>query len=108
MLGDPNITFEDFKQLRLVCKMFDALWSPVVLSRLLLFPQSKPADIITHLDYLARNPGHTAKVEALSLKNWGMTSGPNFFDRLKPSKRRGWITGTIIFLARLLILPSKS
>lgn len=103
-----DVTFEHFKELRLVCKVFDALWSPVVLSRLLLFPPSKPIDILTHLDYLAHNPDYTAQFQALSLRNWAMGSGANPLDSPKPSRRRGFFMGSIVFLARLMILPPKS
>src|SRR6266704_6704779 len=37
---DPDTTFNDLKPLRLVCKAFDTIWSPLILSAISIFPRS--------------------------------------------------------------------
>src|SRR6266478_2208255 len=51
---DPDTTFNDLKPLRFVCKSFDTIWSPLVLSTISIFPRSAdhPCDVSEHLSHL--------------------------------------------------------
>jgi len=76
LLRDPDTTFEDFKALRLVCKIFDAVWSPVVLFHLSI---SRRHDCLFHqLRHLMQGAGPLPHFRALTLRNWGYAHPSRF------------------------------
>jgi hypothetical protein len=68
LLRDPDMTLEDFKPLRLVCKAFDVIWSPVVLFR--LFLTRRTGDPVERLDNLIKKP--CLQFQALTLEDRAM------------------------------------
>ena len=76
LLRDPDTTFEHFKALRLVCKTFDAVWSPVVLFRLSI---SRRRDcFFQQLHHLMQGESLLPHCRALTLRNWGHVHGGPF------------------------------
>ncbi|KAM6495334.1 hypothetical protein JOM56_009957 [Amanita muscaria] len=66
---DPDITFGELRSLRLVCKTFDAVWSAVVNTNLVLFPGGP--DNLVQLRYLVDGKGkaYSAVYKTLTIKN---------------------------------------
>jgi hypothetical protein len=74
-IRDPDTTFNDLKPLRLVCKTFDIIWSPLVLSAISMFPRTvnNPDDILEnlrHLHHLIYSPYHAKQFNTLIIRNW--------------------------------------
>ncbi|KIL67136.1 hypothetical protein M378DRAFT_160131 [Amanita muscaria Koide BX008] len=73
VLRDPYTTFEDYKSLRLVCKLFDLVWSPVVLNHIVFFPLGPGwhDDIRAQLRHLERNTNNNLSLaNTLTIKDW--------------------------------------
>ncbi|KAM6500161.1 hypothetical protein JOM56_003175 [Amanita muscaria] len=77
VLRDPYTTFEDYKSLRLVCKLFDLVWSPVVLNHLVFFPlgpgwrHDDDIRLRAQLRHLERNTNNNLSfANTLTIQDW--------------------------------------
>lgn len=81
-LKDPNMTFHDLQVLRLVCRTFNAILAPYVLSCICLFRDEK--DLLGNLrqlrTLLSSKPNqHLSMADTLILKEWTWIYGVSPF-----------------------------
>lgn len=80
LLKDPDVTYNYLKCLRLVCKLFDLLWSPVVLVNLSLFPNNLIHGF--NPEYLGQlvDGKNLHTFNTVTVKNWHyLNSGLHYF-----------------------------
>ncbi|KIL57919.1 hypothetical protein M378DRAFT_171228 [Amanita muscaria Koide BX008] len=70
LITDPETTISQLRSLRLVCKLFDTLWSPMVMHNMTLFT-GDPIHHVNRLFDIVRDKGTTAAfTTTLTLRNW--------------------------------------
>lgn len=109
LLGDPDVEFRQLRKLRLVCRIFYYLWSPIVSSNMVLF-QSGVATSIRSLRYLVHHECKKPTYKTITINDWHHL--PTDMERLYCSKWQ--ITRRIKALLRvvrtkhhMIILPKK-
>ncbi|KAM6501862.1 hypothetical protein JOM56_001839 [Amanita muscaria] len=71
LLRDPYTHISQLRILRLVCQLFDIIWSPVVLSNILLFSRYQTHhDRAKYLRSLVHRKGNTLSCATITLQNW--------------------------------------
>ncbi|KIL65335.1 hypothetical protein M378DRAFT_538548 [Amanita muscaria Koide BX008] len=74
LLDDSDVTPGELRSLRLVCKSFNVILAPVVMTNMILFPsplfsQSRH-DVIHHLHCLVHHKCNTTTYTTLTIRNW--------------------------------------
>ncbi|KAF8625133.1 hypothetical protein AX17_006912 [Amanita inopinata Kibby_2008] len=77
LLGDPDTTMADYKPLRLVCRLYDVIWSPIVLRHILVFRKNHNVlDDLTsdprfqQLLDLLHKPERLCYTETITIDSW--------------------------------------
>lgn len=87
LLRDPDTTFSHLKPLRLVCRVFDHVWSPIIFASIILLFSDDPVsdEGIEHLRQLTDGDHSSYAFQTVTLKNWHHlnTAGYHFYNRLK-------------------------
>ena len=106
LINDPDTRINHFKPLRLVCKIFNVVWSPVVLSNLVLFlPESDPHH--GHHRGLRHVVHDMAVARTVTLKSWHCLSvdAQRVGRRLYPKSKWAPVRRMLSALASAAVAP---
>ena len=99
-LRHPDTTFDQFKALRLVCKTFDEITTPRVLSCICLFVHGD--NVLANLRQLQslvhpKPNGRLHLTDGLVIKNWKWIYGESHFMSFRDMRNTGlWVPGIIL------------
>lgn len=110
LLKHTDTTFAHFKAYRTVCKTFDDVWSPVVLSSVSLFPllhwPTNGNNIHAQFRYLIDGPERFASTRTISIKNWHcLNSDFSLTEAIRQAWKSSAVEGVMTTLALLILAP---
>ncbi|KAF8637266.1 hypothetical protein AX17_002946 [Amanita inopinata Kibby_2008] len=92
LLQDPETTFEDFRTLRLVCKAFDALYAPIVLSAIQLFKNATLSSGLMQIhDLMVGSDSLEHSAKTITIAGWRWIYGSPSFISVRQMRMPGWL-----------------